>query len=505
MADELPGIRWPAWHAALAQRFGARIAVSDAAGSIRFDALIAQAAGIGTTLLAAGVRPGEPVATLLRNGRFAVAGGWGVLFAGAADTPLNIAYTEAECATALGIAGVRHVVCGREHAAFFRDLGATAHVVEDISATPLDPARFPAVAPAAFARIQFTSGTTGLPKAVVATHRARLAGHVLLRASLPWLPSSGERILLMSPFAHGASLQTYAWLDHGGEVVLHDGVDPARILPLLESRSLAAIFAAPTVLAKLTAAFAGRTFAGIRTIFTGTAPLPAALYARVREMFGPVVRITYGKTEVINPITILTPPETDAFYAAGGSDDGSACVGWPATGVELAIDEANDGEVLIRAQHMSAGTLAPDGTVTPWRADGFHPTGDVGRIDDAGRLHLLARLGDAMKTGGYKVYPQEVERVLGGIGAEVVVVGIPSPYWGEVIAAVAENPRPGWEDAARAACAGLSPFKRPRLHLAVAALPRNGQGKVVRRHLLTAIAARWRLDDGPHPRLMEIA
>jgi acyl-CoA synthetase (AMP-forming)/AMP-acid ligase II len=280
-------------------------------------------------------------------------------------------------------------------------------------------------------------------------------------------------------------------------MVLHDGVDPERVRPLLAG-GLEAMFAAPTVLAKLTAAFAGAELPGLRTIFTGTAPLPPLLYERVRGMFGRVVRVTYGKTEVVNPITILRPEETDSWYAEGGGADGAACVGWPGQGVEVVIDGEAEGEVLLRAAHMSEGTLDGDFRVVPWRADGFHATGDVGRIDELGRLHLVARLSDAMKSGGYKIYPQEIERALAPAG-DAVVVGFPSDYWGEIIVAVAEDAAPGWEVAAKAACGDLAPFKRPRFHASVAALPRNGQGKVVRRLLLAELQRQWRLVDGPRP------
>ena len=107
-----------------------------------------------------------------------------------------------------------------------------------------------------------------------------------------------------------------------------------------------------------------------------------------------------------------------------------------------------------------------------------------------------------MKSGGYKVYPQEIERALAGsVPGEVVVLGLPSDYWGEIIAAVAEAPGPGWEAAAKAALAGLAPWKRPRFLLAMPELPRNAQGKLVRRSLRDAIGRQYRLVDGPQPRL----
>ena len=492
----MAAINWGAVQSVLVQRFGPLPAVRDAAGTASYAELFGHAAGIARHLLAAGIRPGEHVASLGRNNRATVAAAYAIQLAGAAEAPLNIAYTPAELTAISALAGCRHVVCGPEHAAIFRAAGLHTHIIDEIAPAPLDPAAFPAVAPDLPGRLAFTSGTTGLPKAIVYSQQSRFLANALLRASLPWLPAPGSRILLMTPFAHGASLQTFAWLDHGGEAVLLDGADPARIEPMLAAGELEAIFAPPTVLAKLTAAFAGRSFAGGRTVFTGTAPLPASTYAAAKRMFGPVIRVTYGKSEVINPITVLPPEETDRYYAEGGA---GGCVGWPASGVELAIE---DGEVLIRARHMSDGWIDAAG-FHPWRTDGFHPTGDIGRIDERGRLHLEARVSDAMKSGGYKIYPQEIERALADAfpGAEPVVVGLPSDYWGEVIAAVAESPQPDWEARARAACAALAPFKHPRLFFAVDAFPRNGQGKLVRRHLVAALLERWSLIDGPRPRV----
>lgn len=492
----MPAVNWGREMAVMRARFGGRVAVEDSAGAASYAEVLDRAAGLARSLVEAGVRPGDRVATVARNGRLAVATSYGVMLAEAAEVPLNIAYTEAEFRDALAIAGISTVACGAEHAALFRDAGCTVHDAGAIAPERLEGGRFPDVAEAAPARIGFTSGTTGRPKAIVTSQRARFAGHLLLQASLPWLPAAGSRCLLMTPFAHGASLQTYAWLSQGGTVVLHDGVDADRVRPMLEGRRLEAMFAAPTVLAKLASSYAGAELPGLRTIFTGTAPLPPLLYGRVRAMFGPVVRVTYGKTEVVNPITILRPEETEAWYAEGGGADGSACVGWPGQGVEVVID--GDGEVLLRAQHMSEGTLDAGFNVVPWREDGFHATGDVGRIDDRGRLHLVARLSDAMKSGGYKIYPQEIERALAP-AAEAVVVGFPSEYWGEIIVAVAENAPPGWEAAARASCGDLAPFKRPRFHASVASFPRNGQGKVVRRLLLAEVQRQWRLADGPRP------
>src|SRR5260221_684051 len=139
----------------------------------------------------------------------------------------------------------------------------------------------------------------------------------------------------MTPFTHGAGLLAAAFIDHGAAVVLLDGVELAAVERLLEGGTIDHVFAPPTVLAKLAAAFPDRHFPGIRIVFCGTAPLTPNLYAKARALFGPVVRITYGKPEVVNPIAVLPPAACELYY--GEADPGAGfCVGWPGSGVESA-------------------------------------------------------------------------------------------------------------------------------------------------------------------------
>jgi acyl-CoA synthetase (AMP-forming)/AMP-acid ligase II len=224
-------------------------------------------------------------------------------------------------------------------------------------------------------------------------------------------------------------------------------------------------------------------------------------------MFGPVVSITYGKTEIFNPITVLQPADTDAIYAVP-DESGAANLGWPVSGVEVSIRDENDGicpirtpgRVFLRAPHMMTGYIDEEGVHSVSPQD-WHESGDVGALSPRGELLLVGREKDVIKTGGYKLFPQEVEAPLVAeqIADEIVAVGLPSAYWGQIVVVVAERPVPGWEARAAAAVESLSRYKRPRAYISVPKLPRNAQGKLQRPKVLDMLLAEYSVEDGPHP------
>ena len=296
---------------------------------------------------------------------------------------------------------------------------------------------------------------------------------------------------------HGAGILTQAFNDRGASALLLDGVDTDAVWAALDAGRVDHIFAPPTVLAKILSAAGDRRVAGVRTIFCGTAPLLPGLYARARSVFGPVIRVTYGKSEITNPIATLSPAETDAYYAGNPIAEGDGvCVGFPGTGVEIeARDEAGVPPCRQAASEKSicAAATCPRGIIdaslvfVPLPADGFHATGDYGRIDSRGRLHLVGRVADVIKSGGYKIHPDEIERCpvrQRRHAVAVAIVSLPSDYWGEIIVAVAETDDPGMAGpgAGRVCLGELARYKHPRAFLtrAGAATQRPGQDPAAR-------------------------
>lgn len=499
----------------LAQRFGDTCAAVDGqAKTLTYSELNRRAHALAAVLIERGLVAGEPVGTLMPNCVDAVWVSYGVRLAGACETPLSWSYTLDEIDWCRQLAKFRHIVTLDSRTEQTDALGLTlidaqqlSHASDQVSPSSLCKT-LPAVPANTPGRILFTSGTTGKPKGVLYTHGARWQGEQLLKASLPFVPARGARILLMTPFVHGSSLLTYAWLDHGGTIVLHDGVNLERIAPLLESEALEAIFAPPTVLAKITGALAPQQFPTVQCIFTGTQPLTPALYKRAHMMFGPKVRITFGKSECVNPITILDRADTHNYFTQAEVPAG-ACVGWPATGVEIKIEAPTSedephGEVWLRSPHMSAGLIDANG-FRPHAPEGWHNTGDLGYIDAAGRLVLTGRVADVIKTGGYRVNPDEIEVALAANRhcGQICVTSLASDYWGEIIIAVGEAAQAGWQEECEQLVSGMSKHKRPRLFVAIDSLPRNSQGKISRRQVSRLVLETHTLTDGQYPTLSQ--
>lgn len=312
--------------------------------------------------------------------------------------------------------------------------------------------------------IIFTSGTTARARAVALSHGNHAASALAAAWALGVDPS--DRWLCVLPVFHVGGLaillRSALW---GTAVVLHDRFDAGAIRSELESGRVTLVSLVPTMLRRLIAAGLGPAPA-LRAALLGGGPVPRDLLTWAAASGFPAVQ-TYGMTETASQIATL--PAADALGGLGSA-------GWPLPTVRLRLGER--GEVLVGGPMVAPDARAPDG----W----LH-TGDRGRVDGRGRLHIEGRLADTIVTGGENVSPAQVEEALLEHPAveDAGAVGEPDPEWGETVTALVVLSAEAGEAELIAHCqARLPGFACPKRIRRVDALPRNAAGKLVRREML---------------------
>jgi o-succinylbenzoate---CoA ligase len=305
--------------------------------------------------------------------------------------------------------------------------------------------------------VLFTSGTEGEPKPVeltVANLDASAAGSAATFGVEP-----GDRWLSPLPLFHVAGLSILTRCARNATTaVLRDRFDPVAVAAELTAGEISLVSLVPTQLRRLRDA--GLTAApGLRALLLGGGPIPPDLVEWARAA-GLPVRCTYGMTETASQVAV-----TDLWDSAAT----------PLPGVEL--DVAADGEILVRGPMAAPGALSEDG----W----LH-TGDLGRIDDHGRLHVAGRIKELIVSGGEKVAPAAVEAVLAAhpAVADAAVAGLPDPDWGEAVTAFLVERSPVSDYDLLAFCRErLAGYQVPKRVVRVTALPRNAAGKLLRHQL----------------------
>jgi len=257
--------------------------------------------------------------------------------------------------------------------------------------------------------------------------------------------------------------------------VLLRGFRPDEIVERIRELEATLFFGVPTLYHRLARHPRVAELARLRLCVSGSAPLPASLHAEIESATGQRVLERYGMTETL---MLVSNPE------AGERRPGT--VGWPLPGVELRL-AGEPAEIEVRGPNVFSGYWErPDANAEAFTEDGFFRTGDLGSIDEDGYVRIVGRARELIISGGYNVYPREVEDAILGHPSveEVAVVGEPSPEWGERVAAYVVLSAPLELEALRTELAGsLAPFKHPRALHAVASLPRNALGKVQKHRL----------------------
>lgn len=477
--DLLAGRSLPAAWADRWQAEPDRPVLHDAAsGWVTAGELERASAVVAGRLQHAGLRPGDRVLLSARTSTTLAAAHCGVLRAGGVVVPVNTAYTELEVAHIVADATpAAAVVDDADRAGWVRRSGDRMIIVgPEVDLPDATPQTLDEAGPGDPALLAYTSGTTGAAKGALLRHGNLLAGAQALRLAWRWEPS--DRLVLSLPLfhIHGLGLGLFGTLLAGASALLQSRFDPAAVLAAAERSGATLFFGVPTMYARLAAHERAGALAGLRLCACGSAPLSPELYARVARCCGQRLLDRYGMSETV----MLASNPCDGQRRPG-------TVGLPLPGVEVRLAAGGGGEIEVRGPNVFAGYWQrPEATAEAFTADGWFRTGDLGEYDEAGYLRIVGRAKELVISGGFNVYPQEVEDVLRrhpGV-ADVAVVGTPDPEWGEVVTAylVAEGPLD--RDALLASAArDLAPYKRPRIVHLVAALPRNALGKVQRHEL----------------------
>jgi fatty-acyl-CoA synthase len=352
--------------------------------------------------------------------------------------------------------------------------------------------RLPDVRPEQPAQILYTSGTTGRPKGAVLNHRGLANNARFAAQALECAP--GEAWVNPMPLFHiaGCAMFTLGSVATGGALVLMPHFDAALQLELIEAYRGALFLGVPTMLIALLAHpdLARRDLSSVRYALSGGAPVPAELVQRVEAALGVPFAITFAQTEAHCSITLTRLDDAAA--------DRAATVGRPLPQTEVKIADpltgatvppGGIGEVCARGYLVMDGYLDdPDATAAAIDADGWLRTGDLGSMDERGYCRIQGRVKEMIIRGGENIYPAEIELVLfdhPGV-ADVAVLGVPDPVWGEEVAAVVRpacDPPPTAEDLTEFCRARLASFKTPRRWAFIDAFPLTGSGKV-KKHVL---------------------
>lgn len=344
--------------------------------------------------------------------------------------------------------------------------------------------------------LAYSSGTSGTARASVHTHASWAYVAADNAGFLPRITTS-DVYLAVAPLTHAASTVLYALLHSGAGIRIMAHFDPAEALAIIERERVTSTVIVPTMLKLLAEHPDARTrdLSSLRWILYAGAPISAETAALANEVFGPVLFQTYGQSECL-PVTVLTPEDHEA--GARGQAARLTSAGRPILCSEVKILADDDrvagpgeiGEIVVKANGRMRGIYAdPAATAERIMADGFVRTRDIGYLDPEGYLYVVDRKDDMIISGGFNIWPAEIENALLSHPAvsEAVVFGVPHTKWGETPVAVVvlrEGMTASEPELIQVCSARIGSMKKPsRIELRSTRLPRNELGKLERRRL----------------------
>ncbi len=478
--------------------------------ALSYGALVGLARGWAARYADLGLQRGDRVGLFL-PGSVAFLGAYlGAQAQGGAVVLINTQYRQQELRHILSDSAPRVVVTDAEGAALLRQVldgeaGAPALVlVPEGALLPADATpeaeqsvTLPVLpAPTDLAVLAYTSGTTGRSRGAMLTHGCLAANSAAVTAAWRW--TQADRLLLTLPLfhIHGLGVGVHGTLFSGASLTLWPRFEPEAALRALASGAHTMFFGVPTMYTRLIAAaraapeLARQAGQHLRLFVSGSAPLDPQTFAAFEELFGQRILERYGMTET--GMNMTNPYDGERRPGA---------VGMPFPGQEARVVDVQTrqplpdgaiGEIQVRGPHVCAGYWRnPEATAAVFHPDGWFSTGDLGWRSADGYYTLTGRAKELIISGGYNIYPREVEETLLAhpAVAECAVFGLPDAEFGERVAAVIvprDPAAPPTAEELEAFCRErLAAYKRPRAVHIVASLPRNAMGKV-QKHVLRA-------------------
>lgn len=499
-----------------AQRCDSRpFAVLDGVETSYADALeLAQR--IAAALGHAGFGPGDHAAVLSPNDPVAFTASFGIFGAGMAYVPANPSNPAAAIAKALNLVDVRVLFYHSAMAALVDEIrtfvpkialfvaletpcSGDPNLAQFIAGHDAKPVKaIPDLTDAAF--IGQTGGTTGEPKGVLLSHRAVFA---FVEKFLAEMSYPAPVLLAATPLTHAAGMLAMPIVAQGGTIVMMARPDLSRFLDLIAEYRVTTTFLPPTVIYRLIDLPGGdtRDFSSLRHFMYGAAPMSVSRLKQAIALFGPVMAQSYGQTECHTFVTFMRPEDHFIDGRLAEDDRLSAC-GRPSIGTRVVIKGEDDvvlpdgvpGEICVQSDLAMSGYYQNEAATAEVLRDGLIHTGDIGFIDGDGFLHIVDRKKDLIITGGFNVYPAEVEQVINGHPAvsDCGVIGLPDAEWGEAVTVVVEL-KPGLtlstEELLNYCRPLLGGVKSPKHVIFWPELPRSAVGKVLRKEIRSRISA----------------
>jgi acyl-CoA synthetase (AMP-forming)/AMP-acid ligase II len=482
--------------------------------SMNYEQFNARVNRLSNALWRLGARPSDNVAILMVNCPQMLEAMFAAFKAGCGAVPINFRLHPSEFAFIIDNSEASVLITTAEFDKPIRqlrqDLPRMRHVIttgpaagdvqnyDDVLAGESEQFADVEVEPDDVAWLFYTSGTTGVPKGAMLSHR-NLQG-MTDRFYSDILPDFGERevVLHAAPLSHGSGLYGVPNVGRAAAHVFPESTsfDPAAVLQMIESQRVTNLFAAPAMIKRLVdcPAIDHTDVSSLKAFVWGGAPMMVEDLQQAMARFPNMVQI-YGLGET--PMTITSLSQRDHVLDGNAAQiKRLASAGVRRTDVEVEVVDDDDnflptgktGEVVTRSEVMTRGYWRdPEATATTLRNGWLH-TGDLGYFDSDGYLFLMDRLKDMIISGGENIYPREIEEVLARHPAirEVAVIGVPDDQWGEAIKAVVSlvAGQDATEDELIAFCKShIASYKKPKSVDFVAELPKNNYGKIVKREL----------------------